>query len=124
MSQFHRNDTYLKKPKQAFTLIAMALAAVLGIFLYWFTKWNPYIVWVITLSVITFLMYGYDKAQSKVDGQRVPEIVLHGLALAGGFLGGWVGRWVFHHKTNKPVFTVILVMSTVVQLGIAYFIFR
>ena len=52
---------------------------------------NLYLIWLILISVITFFVYGYDKFQAKSGGWRVPEKVLHGLALAGGFMGGWIG---------------------------------
>jgi uncharacterized membrane protein YsdA (DUF1294 family) len=83
----------------------------------------PYFIWLFLMSVITFFVYGYDKFQAKRGGWRVPEKVLHGLAFAGGFMGGWIGRPVFHHKTRKPVFTFVLVISTVMYIGINYFLF-
>jgi len=76
------------------------------------------IIWLTIINVITFLVYGYDKFQAKQGGWRVPEKVLHGLALAGGFLGGWLGRVVFHHKTRKPIFTIVLSISTLIYVGI------
>jgi uncharacterized membrane protein YsdA (DUF1294 family) len=79
-----------------------------------------YWIWLAISSGITFLLYGWDKSQSKVGGWRVPEAVLHGLALAGGFPGGWAGRSVFHHKTRKFFFVFILVLSTTVHLGLGY----
>jgi uncharacterized membrane protein YsdA (DUF1294 family) len=82
---------------------------------------TPYLIWLVLISVITFFVYGYDKFQAKSGGWRVPEKVLHGLALAGGFMGGWIGRIVFHHKTRKPVFTLILAISTLLYIGITYF---
>jgi uncharacterized membrane protein YsdA (DUF1294 family) len=63
-----------------------------------------YLIWLAILSVVTFFLYGFDKAHSKTDGWRVPEVVLHGLALAGGFIGGWAGRSIFRHKTRKGFF--------------------
>ena len=83
----------------------------------------PFFLWLFLISVFTFFVYGYDKFQAKRGGWRVPEKVLHGLALAGGFMGGWIGRVVFHHKTRKPIFTVILVISTLIYIGITYFFF-
>jgi uncharacterized membrane protein YsdA (DUF1294 family) len=77
-----------------------------------------FIIWLTIINVITFLVYGYDKFQAKQGGWRVPEKVLHGLALAGGFLGGWLGRVVFHHKTRKPIFTIVLSISTLIYVGI------
>jgi uncharacterized membrane protein YsdA (DUF1294 family) len=68
-------------------------------------------------------LYGLDKAQSKNGGWRVPEVVLHGLALAGGFPGGWAGRSIFRHKTKKGIFVFVLVVSTALHLGLVYWLF-
>ena len=113
----------MKSLKISFSLIAAALVAVVGILLIWLTDWNPILIWIIAVSLVTFILYGYDKTQAKMGGTRVPEIVLHGLALAGGFLGGWLGRSIFHHKTRKPIFTVILTISTILYMGIAIYVF-
>jgi uncharacterized membrane protein YsdA (DUF1294 family) len=74
-----------------------------------------YLAWVIGLSVVTFALYGFDKRQAIRDGGRVPEMVLHGLALAGGFPGGWAGRAAFRHKTRHTSFLIVLVVATVIH---------
>ena len=84
--------------------------------------WPFYWIWLAAASVITFLLYGFDKARSKNGGWRVPEIVLHGLALAGGFPGGWAGRSVFRHKTKKGIFVFVLAVSTVIHLVLVYWL--
>jgi uncharacterized membrane protein YsdA (DUF1294 family) len=81
-----------------------------------------YPLWLAVTGGITFLAYGFDKVQSKTEGRRVPEAVLHGLAIAGGFGGGWLGRWVFRHKTRKGFFTLVLVASTMAHLGLGYWL--
>ncbi len=85
--------------------------------------WALYWIWLAAISIITFLLYGFDKAQSKTDGWRVPEVVLHGLALTGGFPGGWAGRSLFHHKTKKGFFVFVLVISTMIHAGLWYWLF-
>ena len=112
----------MKSPKTSFSLLAAALVVVLAVALIWLTDWNPFLIWISAVSLVTFILYGYDKTQAKMGGPRVPEIVLHGFALAGGFLGGWLGRWIFHHKTRKPIFTTILTISTILYVGIAIYI--
>jgi uncharacterized membrane protein YsdA (DUF1294 family) len=84
--------------------------------------WYLYLIWLAILSVFTFILYGYDKAQSKMGGSRVPELFLHGFALLGGFPGGWVGRAIFRHKTKKKVFLVVLGLSTAIHLGLVYWV--
>lgn len=82
--------------------------------------WHVYLIWLAVASGVTFLLYGFDKAQSKGDGWRVPEVVLHALALLGGFPGGWAGRSIFHHKTQKAFFVVVLAVSTLIHLALAF----
>jgi|WetSurMetagenome_2_1015567.scaffolds.fasta_scaffold233320_3 uncharacterized membrane protein YsdA (DUF1294 family) len=84
--------------------------------------WQIYGIWIAAASVLTFLLYGFDKAQSKTEGWRIPEAYLHGLALAGGFPGGWAGRAIFHHKTRKGFFVLVLVLSTMIHLGLGYWL--
>jgi uncharacterized membrane protein YsdA (DUF1294 family) len=73
---------------------------------------NYYTLWLATTSFITFALYGFDKFQAKQGKERVPERTLHLCALVGGFLGGWIGRIAFRHKTQKPIFTIILLVAT------------
>ena len=109
-----------RSPKQAYSLTAILIVLLVGMVLVFFTNWNPLWIWLSSINLVTFLAYGYDKAEAKSGGRRVPEIVLHALALAGGFVGGWVGRYIFRHKTLKPVFTVVLTLSTILWLLILY----
>ena len=112
-----------RSPYMIFAIVAIPLIVVLVLILALTTTWSFYWIWLVALSIITFLLYGYDKGQAKLGGLRVPEIVLHVLALLGGFPGGWLGRAMFHHKTRKPVFTVVLIVSTVIHLGVIYLVF-
>lgn len=102
-----------RSPQEIFTLVTIFSVLLIGSLLISKTDWNPWLVWFVSINLVTFAMYGYDKRQAQGGGLRAPEIILHGLALAGGFLGGWLGRSYFRHKTRKPVFSVILVMSSI-----------
>jgi uncharacterized membrane protein YsdA (DUF1294 family) len=84
--------------------------------------WRFYWIWLAAASGITFLLYGFDKSQSRQAGWRVPEVVLHGLALSGGFPGGWAGRSVFRHKTKKGFFVFVLAFSTAIHMGLWYWL--
>jgi uncharacterized membrane protein YsdA (DUF1294 family) len=86
--------------------------------------WKIYPLWLIVLSLITFILYGIDKAQSVRKGWRIPEAFLHLLALAGGFPGGWTGRAIFHHKTQKGFFTFVLLLSTFLHIGFILWLWK
>ena len=87
---------------------------------------NPmlgYPVLVVVMSVIAFLMYGWDKRQAKTDGWRVPEKRLHALAFLGGWPGAMFGQIYFRHKTQKNEFKIMtwLAAGLHVALIVCYF---
>jgi uncharacterized membrane protein YsdA (DUF1294 family) len=84
--------------------------------------WHFYLLWLAFASIITFILYGFDKARARIHGWRVPEAALHLCALAGGFVGGWMGRSVFRHKTKKGVFVFVLAVSTLIHLGVGWWV--
>ena len=98
-------------------ILSIILVVVVALVLYWLTSWSLLWIWLAAINLVTFLAYGYDKRMAQDGSMRVPEVILHGLALTGGFVGGWAGRAFFHHKTRKTIFAVILAISTVVWIG-------
>ena len=104
----------------------VALAAVANILvliqLAFRLPWTPtwlLISWLIGTTLVAFGYYGYDKRQAQAGGRRVPEAVLHGLAVAGGSLGSYAGMRVFRHKTIKGPFRVFFWTVAVMQLLLA-----
>ncbi|MCB9153767.1 MAG: DUF1294 domain-containing protein [Caldilineae bacterium] len=106
---------------RAYTIGAIVLGGGIFIALLLLVQLNWYIDWLVGWSISLFLLYGIDKAQAVRKGWRVPEIVLHVLALIGGFIGGWLGMFVFRHKTRKPLFKVVLAIATVIGIVLFYF---
>lgn len=74
-----------------------------------------YPAWLAAWSVVTFAAYAIDKTQARRGGWRIPELALHGMAIAGGAIGGWFGLLGFHHKTRKPIFPLVLGAALVAQ---------
>lgn len=75
----------------------------------------------IPLSFINFLLFGYDKSQSKQGGRRIPERVLLGLTLFGGGIGGLAGMLVFRHKTRKNIFWVAAIVGIGILIYLTFF---
>lgn len=76
-------------------------------------RWSPLLAWMAGWTPVAFAAYGIDKRSAVRGGWRIPEVVLHALALVGGVVGAWAGRVVFHHKTQHPAFLVVLVVASV-----------
>ncbi|MFN8622937.1 MAG: DUF1294 domain-containing protein [Chloroflexota bacterium] len=105
----------LSDPRNRRSLIAsVALGVILFVLLWLVLGWPPLLAWLIGWTPPAFAAYGIDKWQATHDGWRIPELVLHLLALIGGVIGAWAGRIVFRHKTNKPVFLVVLVIASII----------
>ena len=106
-------------PRNRPALIGSLIAGVAAFVILWWLGLQPLLAWIVGWSIPAFAMYGIDKRQAQTGGWRVPEVVLHGLALIGGVLGAWAGRAVFRHKTQKPVFLVVLIAASVIWALIA-----
>jgi len=106
-------------PKKRFFVIAIILIlAVSGLF--WWMHVNALLACLIGISVIAFVFYGYDKRQAIRNRPRVPEVILHMLALLGGTPGAFIGQLVFRHKTKKLRFRIVFIAIALLQAGIGY----
>ena len=101
---------------------AIGIAVAAALIFYVAGKIPLYPLCLASTGIVTFALYGFDKMQAKRDGGRVPEMILHLLTIAGGFIGGWAGRLVFRHKTRKPVFLIVLTLATILHVGGYYYL--
>ncbi len=72
--------------------------------------------WLLSISIVTFLTYGYDKLVAGRGVTRIPERILLGLAFAGGTIGAIAGMRFFHHKTSKESFLERFWLIVAVQI--------
>jgi uncharacterized membrane protein YsdA (DUF1294 family) len=100
-------------PRNRPALYGSVIGGLVAFLVLWLMGLSPLLAWMIGWSLPAFAAYGIDKRQAGSDGWRIPEVVLHGLALVGGVMGAWAGRLVFRHKTQKPVFLVVLVVASI-----------
>jgi uncharacterized membrane protein YsdA (DUF1294 family) len=91
------------RPATRYGLIFFALAVLLTLILQRVIP-DWVVAWIIAISAITVLAFGYDKGVAGSGAMRVPERVLLALTAAGGTLGAVVGMHVFRHKTVKETF--------------------
>jgi len=85
------------------------------------------LIYFFAISLLTFLIYAFDKAAARKRHRRISERTLHLLSLVGGWVGALLAQKLLRHKTVKQPFkrifwyTVALNISfvAVVVYGIA-----
>ena len=86
-----------------------------------------YVSAVAVLSLVTFVVYGFDKRRAQLDGRRVPEKTLHLLTFLGGWPGALAGQRTFRHKTQKLSYQIVFwlcVIGHVALVGGAFYLFQ
>jgi uncharacterized membrane protein YsdA (DUF1294 family) len=76
------------------------------------------------LNALTFLLYGIDKAAARRGGNRIPENILHLLALLGGWPGAFLAQRLLRHKTGKRRFQSIFLVTVLVNGAFLFWIYR
>ena len=84
---------------------------------------RKYLILLILLwNVFVFLLYGYDKRRAKKDKRRVPEKTLLICAAVFGALGAFAGMQVFHHKTKKKRFNILVPVLLILQIAVLVYL--
>lgn len=73
------------------------------------------IIILIAFNIVSFALYGIDKAKAKLNGWRISEKTLMFWSLVGG-IGAVAGMKTFHHKTLKPKFKAINTVGLLVNV--------
>ena len=81
-------------------------------------------VYLAAMNLLDFVLMGVDKSKSKRGAWRIPEVRLLLVAVIGGSVGGILGMLLFRHKTRHAAFALGLPVILLVQLALAYLIFR
>lgn len=110
-------------PKRFFFVTAVILVAAVAGLLWWLHVSLLYAC-LIGMSAIAFVFYGYDKRQAVKNKTRVPELILHLLALLGGTPGALLGQLLYRHKTKKLRFRIIFLAIVLLQAGLGFCYWR
>lgn len=83
-----------------------------------------YLVFIVIMSIITFTLYGVDKAKSKNKSWRIKEATLLLFSFFGGAIGGYSAMLVFHHKTKHWYFTIVNILGFVLHVFLGYLLLK
>ena len=77
---------------------------------------NPIFVYFLVINILSFLIFGVDKALAVTNKSRISEMTLLVLILIGGTLGGLIAMPLFRHKISKISFLLKFSGVAVFQL--------
>jgi len=76
------------------------------------------IAYLLSVNITLFLLYMFDKISALFSGLRVPEKVLHLLAILGATPMAFLAQKLFSHKTSKVSFQTTFLKIVFVQVFI------
>lgn len=82
---------------------------------------STFLIYLISINVGTFMLYGFDKYKAIKHVYRTPEITLLWCAALGGSIGALCGMYFFHHKTQKPKFAYGVPLILLIQIIVLFF---
>lgn len=72
----------------------------------------------VAISLLTLLVYAWDKGAARRRAWRVRESTLHGLALLGGWPGAWLAQVWLRHKSRKQPFRTYFWLTVAGNLAV------
>jgi len=81
------------------------------------------LLYLIIVNFICLLLFFVDKKRAQSGRYRIRERDLFLWALVGGAPGGWLGMYLFRHKTRHFKFKFGFPLIILLQLGIIYYIY-
>ena len=78
----------------------------------------PVTVFIVAMSLVTFILFSLDKLFAKKHIWRIPEHILLFFSLMGGGIGALASMLLFSHKTSKKKFMQRVLMFIMIHLVI------
>ena len=68
-------------------------------------------IYLLVVNVIAFCLYGSDKKRAERHEYRISEKTLILMGVIGGGPGCFLGMQIFHHKTRKAKFNILIPLT-------------
>lgn len=72
------------------------------------------------INLLSFIILGVDKYLAIKHKWRISEKTLLVSFILGGFWGGGLGMVIWHHKTKKWYFKLLLVVAFIIHFALLY----
>ena len=77
---------------------------------------NNQMIYIIGINTLSFLTMGIDKLKAIKNNWRIKESTLLIISFLGGGLGTLLGMLLFHHKTKKLKFQILVPLSIILTM--------
>ena len=78
------------------------------------------ILYVVIINIVTFFLFGIDKRRAIKNKWRISEAMLLIFSLIGGCVGGILGMSIFHHKTKKMKFKILMPLILMLHICLGF----
>ena len=82
-----------------------------------------FLLWLLVLSLLAFVLCGWDKSRARKHRRRIPEKTLFLLSFLGGGPGFLIGMGVVRHKTRHLSFRILIPLSVLLWVLIGLLLF-
>jgi uncharacterized membrane protein YsdA (DUF1294 family) len=82
------------------------------------------ILYFLTITLITFLVFAIDKKKAVNHEFRIPESVLFILSVIGGSVGALIGMYTLHHKNRKLKFRIGIPAILITEAALIFYFFH
>lgn len=82
------------------------------------------IIYLIFISLVSFITVGADKSRAKRKKRRVPEKTFFLLSFLGGSAAVYLGMSFFNHKTQKNSFVFLIPLIFAVQCAAVLLLYK
>ena len=71
---------------------------------------------IIIINIISFIITSIDKLLAILNKRRISEKTLLTLSFFGGSIGTFISMFLFHHKTKKIKFRILIPLFIIMQI--------
>ena len=71
---------------------------------------------ILGINIFSFILMGIDKYKAIKNNYRISENTLLLLSILGGGIGSLLGMILFHHKTKKLKFQILVPISILINI--------
>ncbi|MBO4217750.1 MAG: DUF1294 domain-containing protein [Clostridia bacterium] len=83
-----------------------------------------YLAFAAVMSIITMILYMIDKSKAQRGKWRIKEATLLGFGLFGGAIGGFLGMYLFRHKTKHWYFTAVNLLGLIINVAVVVLLLK